>query len=73
MANERKRLPGEPNPEARSDGPDRVVQQAQLTGGMGSRPMSGGTGNGDLGIVRGILALVDWYKQRKASKSRSPE
>ena len=67
------RLPGEPNPEARSDGPDRLVRQAHMTGGMGSSPMAGGTGKGDLGIARGIFALVDRHKRRKASKSRSPE
>jgi hypothetical protein len=73
MHKQPKRLPGEPNPEASSDGPDRIVLQAQMTGGMGSTPMAGGTGKGDLGIVRGIFALVDWLKRRKASKSRSPE
>ena len=55
-----------------SEGPERIVQQAQMTGGMGSRPMDGGTGRGDLGIARAILALVDRPKRRKATKSRSP-
>lgn len=32
--------------QARSEGPERIVQQAQMTGGMGSRPMDGGTGKG---------------------------
>ena len=73
MAKQPKRLPGEPNPDARSDGPERIVQQAQMTGGMGSRPMAGGTGKGDLGITRGIFALVDWHKRRKAGKSRNPK
>jgi len=73
MPKQPQRLPGEPNREALSDGPERIVQQAQMTGGMGSGRMAGGTGQGDLGITRGIFALIDWRKRRKAGKPRSPE
>jgi hypothetical protein len=50
-----KRLPGERNPGAAPvHSPDRV---------------SGGRGN-DYGIARGLFALLDWRKRRKAVKRR---
>jgi hypothetical protein len=51
-----KRLPGEPN--SKADTP-----------AASSDWMAGGRGN-DYGIARGVFALRDWRKRRKAIKAR---
>ncbi len=56
MPAEPKRLPGDPNPK-----PDAPVGSPDW--------VSGGRGN-DYGIGRGIFALLDWHKRRKATKGR---
>jgi hypothetical protein len=56
MPAEPKRLPGDPNPKA--DAP--VVSTDWASGGRGK----------DDGIARGIFALLDWRKRRKAIKAR---
>lgn len=56
MPREPQCLPGEPNPKA--DAP--VVNTDWVSGGRGN----------DYGIARGIFALLDWRKRRKAIKAR---
>ncbi|HLN77349.1 MAG TPA: hypothetical protein VK204_09920 [Nocardioidaceae bacterium] len=56
MPREPKRLPGEPN--LKADAP--VVSPDRVSGGRGN----------DYGIGRGIFALLDWRKRRKAIKAR---
>jgi hypothetical protein len=55
MSPQRKRLPGEPNPR-----PAPVVNPDLAAGGRGN----------DYGIARGIVALLAWFKRRKALKDR---
>jgi hypothetical protein len=59
MAQQPKRIPGERNPRSDADAPMHVVRDGWM-------------GNGrDYGIARGINALLDWRRDRKARKRRS--
>jgi hypothetical protein len=57
MDRQPKRLPGEPNPEGKPDGPAHVARESYMGGNA-------------YGIARGIMAIVDWRKRRRAAKRR---
>ena len=57
MDRQAKRIPGESNPEAKPDAPAHVARESYM-------------GGNDYGIARGIIALVDWRKRRRAAKRR---
>ena len=62
MAQQPKRLPGEPNPEGNGDAAAHVTREAWMT-------QSGG-GTGSFGIGRALSALFDWRNRRSARKGR---
>jgi hypothetical protein len=57
MDRQPKRIPGERNPTPRADEPLHVARESYM-------------GGNDYGIARGIIALVDWRKRRRAAKRR---
>ena len=57
MDRQPKRIPGERNPEGKGDAPMHVVRESYM-------------GGNDYGIARGIIALVNWRKRRRAAKRR---
>lgn len=59
MAQQPKRIPGERNPQPGGDAPMHVVRDSWM-----------GSSGRDYGIARGIIALLDWRKLRKARKRR---
>lgn len=63
MTEQPKRLPGEKNPELDPNDP---AHMAAWTDHGGPRRI----GRQDYGIARGIFALFDWLKRRKATKNR---
>jgi hypothetical protein len=73
VAKQPKRLPGEPNPEAQPLELEDFVRGSGVAHGTGSYWMANGNRNGDFGIARGISALIDWRKRRKASQTHNSE
>jgi hypothetical protein len=73
MARQPKRLPGEPNPEAQPLDPNDFIRSSGAANGTGSYWLANGTRTGDFGIARGISALIDRRKRRKAARTRSSE
>jgi hypothetical protein len=61
MAQQPKRIPGDRNPQPDGDAPMHVAREGW---------MANGHGTGDYGIARGIMAVLDWRKRRKARKAR---
>ncbi|WP_323791327.1 hypothetical protein [Nocardioides sp.] len=61
MPQQPKRLPGEANPTPDAAAPGHVARQSW---------MSRGQGDGDYGLVRGIVALVAWRQRRSTRKNR---
>jgi hypothetical protein len=61
VAQQPKRLPGERNPEPRSDEADHIARASWMTQGAG---------HGDHGIAGGIAAFFAWRRRRKAIKNR---
>ena len=57
MAQQPKRIPGERNPAPDPNAPMQVARESWM-------------GGHDHGIARGIIALLDWRKRRKARRSR---
>lgn len=63
MSRPRKRLPGESNPTASSEGPDAVARSSWMAQG------SHGPGS-DQGIGHAIGAFIDWVRERRDRKQR---
>lgn len=53
MVRQPKRIPGERNPVPDADAPSHVARDSWM-------------GGHDYGVARGIIALFDWIKRRKA-------
>ncbi len=72
MTQQRKRLPGEPNPVPDADAAMQPVRGAQSLGreslSMGAGMHGGPFGAGEGGIVRRIVALLSWRKRRRDAK-----
>jgi len=62
MTRQPKRIPGEPDPKPEAEAPGHVAREAWMAG-------TGANGR-DYGIARGIFALRDWARRRKALKAR---
>lgn len=65
MTQQPKRIPGERNPTPNVDAPMRPVHQAEVAQGHGMHGM------GDASILRGVIAMVQWFKRRKARNGRN--
>lgn len=62
VAQEPRRLPGEPNPEGNGDAGAHVAREAWMT--------QSGAGTGDVGIGRALSAMFDWWARRTTRRGR---